>query len=187
MGLTPYRSAPGWWFDAEAGGGWLGNIRRIVGVVDRLAAPGTADDTFSLVAEAESGARIVLHQSAAVIGPRSSSLRVAGSEGTAWLDDEWRLWVAGRRASGDGGATAGAGDPVLVPASADLALPLVGIPPGSGPFASRELPCFVRQALAFADAIEDRPASGPAAATFADGVAVQRVMEAARAGRWTEV
>ncbi|HZR79856.1 MAG TPA: Gfo/Idh/MocA family oxidoreductase [Candidatus Binatia bacterium] len=200
--VTPYRSAPAWWFDADAGGGWLGasgshlidavrvwlgDVRRVVGVVERLAAPGTADDTFSLIADTRSGARAVLHQSAAMIGPRSGSLRIAGSEGTAWLDEDWRLWMVRRRTDADDGSAGAPGDPALVPPDADLALPEVDIPRGSGPFAARELPCFVRQALAFADAIEGRPASGPAAATFADGVAVQRVMDAARTGRWMAV
>ena len=96
------------------------------------------------------------------------------------------MWRAGR------GTVAEA---VAVPA--DLRLPAVTPPPGSGPFADRELPCFVRQAERFADLIEGAPAvAGPApatfarsaavaepaptAATFADGVAVQRVMDAAR-------
>ena len=90
--------------------------------------------------------------------------------------------VRRRAAGGNVAAARASGDPELVPIPDDLVLPVVEIPPGSGPFAARELPCFVRQANAFADAIEGRSTAGPAAATFADGLAVQRVMEAARAG-----
>jgi predicted dehydrogenase len=193
--VAPHRSPPTWWFDAAAGGGWLGasgshlidatrvwlgEVRRVIGAVERLGAPGSADDTFSLLVELASGARGVLHQSAAMLGPRSSSLRIAGSEGTAWLDEEWRLWVARR-----------SGEPAPEPIPSDLVLPELAVPRGAGPFASRELPCFVRQARAFADAIEGRADRGPvgqdpAPATFADGLAVQRVMEAARSGEWSE-
>lgn len=193
--VTPYRSAPPWWFDAAAGGGWLGasgshlidaariwlgEMRRVVGSVDRLAASGSADDTFSLLVEFASGARGALHQSAAMIGPRSSSLRIAGSEGSAFLDQDWNLWLSRR---GD----APTAEPTRAPIPADLALPVVEIPKTSGPFAARELPCFIRQAEAFADAIEGRPQAGPAPATFSDGLAVQRVMDAARTGQWVEL
>lgn len=189
--VAPHRTAPAWWFDAEAGGGWLGAsgshlidaaqvwlgpIASVLGVVERLGAPGTADDTFTLITGFASGARGVLHQSAAVLGPRSSALRIAGSEATAWLDDEWKLWIA-RRGS----------DPVLAPIPDDLALPPVDVPRSAGPFATRELPCFVRQADAFAAAIDGRPFADPAAATFEDGLSVQAVMDAARRGEWTEV
>lgn len=193
--VAPYRSAPAWWFDAAAGGGWLGasgshlidaarvwlgEMRRVVGSVERLAAPGSADDTFSLLIEFASGARGVLHQSAAMLGPRSSSLRIAGSEGTAYLDENWQLWVARRGSTTVSEAT-------LEPIPAELVLPEVEIPKTSGPFAARELPCFIRQAQAFADAIEGKRSDGPQAATFADGLAVQRVMEAARTGQWTDL
>jgi predicted dehydrogenase len=187
--VAPHRSAPAWWFDADAGGGWLGAsgshlidaaqvwlgaIGNVLGVVERLGAPGTADDTFTVIADFASGARGVLHQSAAVLGPRSSSLRIAGSEATAWLDDEWRLWIA--RAGSE---------PALAPIPDDLALPAIDVPRSAGPFAARELPCFVRQAEAFAAAIDGRPPTDPAPATFEDGLVVQRVMAAARRREWT--
>jgi len=57
-----------------------------------------------------------------------------------------------------------------------------------GPFAAVELPAFVRQAEHFANLIAGMPIDGPAPATFADGAACQRIMDAARAasasGRW---
>jgi predicted dehydrogenase len=123
----------------------------------------------------------MLQQSAAVHGPRVQLLRIAGSEGTAWLDESWTLWRVGR-----------GGEPERVVPDADLAPPAhVGMST-AGPFAARELPSFVRQAERFADAIEGRTsASDPRVATFDDGVAVQRVMDAARASsrtaRWVDV
>jgi predicted dehydrogenase len=184
--VAPYKTPPAWWYDADAGGGWLGasgshlvdgmrawlgDAARVTAIVDTLG-HGSADDTFAILVRMRSGARAVLHQSAAVLGPRFQAMRISGSEGTAWLDDEWRLWRAGR---------SGTAESVSIPA--DLALPQVEIPPASGPFASRELPSFVRLAHAFADAIEGRPGeiATPAPATFEDGLACQRIMDAARA------
>jgi predicted dehydrogenase len=57
-----------------------------------------------------------------------------------------------------------------------------------GPFAAVELPAFVRQAEHFANLIDGLPIEGPPPATFADGAACQRIMDAAReastSGRW---
>lgn len=194
--VAPYKEPPAWWYDADAGGGWLGasgshlidamrawlgDAVAVSAAVDRLGR-GTADDTFSLLVDLRSGARAVLHQSAAVLGPRVQALRVSGREGTAWLDEAWNLWRAGRT-----------GDPEPVPIPDDLAAPAIELPAHAGRFAARELPSFVRLAEAFADAIEgrDRPPRAPAAATFADGLASQRIIDAARAssraGRRVEI
>jgi predicted dehydrogenase len=129
-----------------------------------------------------SGARAILHQSAAVHGPRAQALRLSGSEGTAWLDEEWGLWRSSRR-----------GEPERVAMSADLALPDVAVPPHAGPFAARELPSFVRVSGAWSDAISGRQGAGPApiAATFDDGLACQVLIEAARlasrSSAWVEL
>ena len=197
------RPAPAWWFDADAGGGWLGAsgshlidalrvwlgdfaavaalVETFVGTrrVAEASAPVAvgADDAFSLLFRMASGAGGVVQQSAVAWGPPSVVLRIVGSDASAWIDDDGRLHRAGRDA---------AASEVAVPPH--LRLPDVPVPPDAGPFAARELPAFVRQAERFADAIEGRPASAPAAATFDDGLAVQRVIDAvresARQGRW---
>jgi predicted dehydrogenase len=183
--VAPYKAPPDWWYDAEGGGGWLGasgshlidtvrywlgDARSITATVETLGR-GSADDTFAMLVRLRSGAQALLHQSAAVLGPRFQALRVSGSEGTAWLDEDWALWHVGRR-----------GEPARVEAPADLRLPEVEIPAHSGPFAQRELPSFVRLAEAFGDAILDRtrPHEAPVPATFGDGLACQRLMDAAR-------
>jgi predicted dehydrogenase len=181
--VAPYKTPPAWWYDADAGGGWLGasgshlvdatrtwlgEIAALTAMVDTLGA-GSADDTFAMLLRTASGARAVLEQSAAVLGPRAQLLRLSGSEGTAWIDEAWDLWRAGR-----------AGEPARVPVEADLALPAGDVPPGSGPFASRELPSFARMATAFRDAVRGVPVGAVAPATFADGLACQRILDAAR-------
>jgi predicted dehydrogenase len=191
----PHRPAPAWWFDAASGGGWLGAsgshlidaVREWAGELDAVAAlvdtfqaerrrdggataeSVTADDTFSLLFRTRGGAEGMMQQSAVSWGPRLTMARVAGSDGTAWIDERGQLWRAGPQLRA-----------VEVAPDVDLALPSVQIPPDSGPFARWEFPAFVRMAERFADAIEGRPSAFPAAATFADGVAGQAVMDAAR-------
>ena len=203
--VDPYRAAPSWWFDASRGGGWLGAagshlidaVRVWLGEYAAVAAlvdtclparddagdvplPPDADDTSSLLFRMASGAAGIIQQSAVSWGPRLTMIRITGSEATAWIDERGTLWCAGR-----------ARDPFAVHIDADLRLPDATPPAESGRFARWEFPAFLRQAERFADAIEGRAADGPAAATFADGVACQAVMDAAREGsqrgRWVRL
>src|SRR5262249_60534064 len=100
----------------------------------------------------------------------------AGSEPPCWIAD-----ARPGRPGPDGHAA-------LVAPPDDLRLPEVATAPWMGPFAAVELPAFVRQAEHFANLIAGTPSDGPAPATFADGVACQRIMDAARtasaSGRW---
>ena len=197
MGLyvAPYKPPPAWWFEADAGGGWLGasgshlldatrfwlgNARSVTAMVDTLGR-GSADDTYAILLRMASGARAVLHQSAAVLGPRFQALRLSGSDGTAWLDEAWSLWQAGRT-----------GEPTQVRIANDLVLPSVEIPPHAGPFAAREFPSFVRLAEVFGDTILGRPCSaGTSPPTFEEGLAsralIDAAREASRAGAWVAV
>lgn len=194
--VAPYKSPPAWWYDADAGGGWLGasgshlldavrtwlgEARSVTALVDTLGS-GSADDTFAMLLRMASGARAVLQQSAAVLGPRFQALRLSGSEGTAWLDEAWGLWRSDR-----------AGEAHRVAIDGDLAAPDIDVPAHSGPFASREFPSFVRLAEAFGDAImgQDGRPSAPPAPRFEDGLACQRLIDAARSAsqsrRWIEL
>jgi predicted dehydrogenase len=188
--IDPWRTPPAWWFDADAGGGWLGacgshaidairawlgEFTAVTALVDATAPhpPGIqtpADDTFSMLFRLASGAQGVLQQSAATWGPRFEAMRVAGSAATAWIDADGTLWLARADAP-----------PAHVPIPAELNLPAVTPPAWSGPFAAKELPTFIRQAHRFADLIRGNTIpDDPKPATFADGLAVQHVMDAAR-------
>ena len=160
---------------------WMGSFDRIAALVDaqapRAAVPAPADDTYSLVFRTAAGAQGIIQQSAASWGPRLDVLRLGCRDATVWVDEAGTLWRAAR----DGGA-----EEVAIPA--ELRLPAVSIPAGAGPFAGRELPAFVRMAERFADLIQGAPPSEPRPASFEDGLAVQAVMDAARAssrlGTW---
>jgi predicted dehydrogenase len=195
--IDPYRPPPAWWFDADLGGGWLGacgshwvdalrvflgEFTDVTALVDaRAPAPADvtrqADDTYTLLFRIRDGAQGVLQQSAATWGGRFEVLRIAGSDATCWITGG-RLWRAGRD-----------GPEAAVDVADDLRLPEVATAAWMGPFAAVELPAFVRQAEHFANLIDSLPVVGhPAPATFADGAACQRIMDAARAasssGRW---
>jgi predicted dehydrogenase len=179
-------SMPEWWSDPAVGGGWLGAsgshrldaVLQWVGPVRAVSATlpsvsgsvGAVDDSFSLRATAGKGAEVVLVQSAAAVGPSASMTRLVGTSGTLWTDGE-AVWLA------DAEATQGR---LVEPAD-----PLPDVDDeATGPLAAMtrmELPPYIRLAEAFRRAIEGRPpAPGPAPATFADGLATMRAVEAVR-------
>ena len=124
----PEAKVPTWWFDPGAGGGWLGasgshivdQVRTWLGEfasVERDArascrtAPTSRRTRSRCGSASRSGVEGVLQQTAAAWGPYAGITKVAGTDGTLWLDGE--DGVARRR------ATARADSPV----PADLALP----------------------------------------------------------------
>jgi predicted dehydrogenase len=196
---------PDWWQLAEEGGGWLGaygshvvdQIRVTMGEpvavsasLQRLAArPAmTADDTYSVLMRLDDGATALMHSSCAVRGPFLAATKIVGTAGTAWLE--------GSQVSIDTGL-----GPRIVPVPADLPME-APIPPPSELIHNAydawhsmgtDLVPYTRLYERLAAGIVGGPiADEPAAATFADGVAVQRVLDAIRAssnadGAWTPV
>lgn len=191
---------PEWWFEPALGGGWLGAsgshrldaVRQWLGPIRSVSAglPPVSDpalgvdDTFCLRATTAGGADVSLVQSAAAFGPATSATRVVGTAGTVWAEGD-SVWLAD--------ASRPQGSPL--PPPAHLALPEVD-EEAVGPLAAmtrHELPPYIRLAEAFRRALEGRPpAPGPQPATFDDGLATMRAIEAVRrsaahGGEWTEV
>ncbi|MFF7248855.1 Gfo/Idh/MocA family protein [Embleya sp. NPDC008237] len=198
----PAAEVPAWWGRAEDGGGWLGahashwidQIRHTLGefagvsaglplVADR---PGqTAEDTFNIRFRTVTGVEGTLQSSAGIYGPPLMTTRVAGTHGTAWVefDDVWLADASGDR---------------RVETPADLVNPDPIAPPSDLMHTAYDLlhsmgidrAPYTRLAAAFAALIDGDPAAeAPRHATFADGVAGQRVLDAVRAsaaagGRW---
>ena len=130
---------------------------------------GAVDDSFSIRASAGEGTEVVLVQSAAARGPATSITRVVGTEGTLWADGD-AVWLA------DGAAPDGR---VLEP---PVTLPQVDAE-ATGPLAAMtrlELPPYIALAESFRRAIDASPAPGPVPATFTDGLATMRAVEAVR-------
>jgi len=190
----PKLPMPDWWFDKEVFGGWLGaagvhtldQIRTWLGDARQVRAslsvvsdrPATvADDTFDLELTMASGCRVLLQQTAASWGMPPGVTAVAGPAGTMWVDKK-TVWLADR----DGSRA--------VDLPADLARTLPGTDEDDADGSLAELGIellpfvgltrhFRDRILGVADGGGGRAADGPAAATFADGVAVMEIVDAA--------
>ncbi|HWW54160.1 MAG TPA: Gfo/Idh/MocA family oxidoreductase, partial [Acidimicrobiales bacterium] len=188
IGLVADPSAPmpAWWFDPARGGGWLGasgshaidrvrhwfgEVTAVDGLVQRRR--DLADDTFAARLRTADGCVVEVVQSAAAWGPATGMTRIVGPDGSLWLDGEQVML-----------ADAAHPDGLVVDVPQDLRLADVASPPTpdspSHRFTHLELGPYTRLCQRFAAAIEGGDAGG--AATFADGLAVQRVLDAIRAG-----
>lgn len=182
----PEARLPKWWFDADAGGGWLGaggshlldQIRawlgdfasvsaRLMTVSDRS---DVADDSYSLRFTMQNGLEGSMQQSAGAWGPTTTLWRCAGSKGTVWID-AGKVMVADKAGTRE----------LDVPD--DLLLPPAPPPAeGAARLSHFEMGPFTRLAEALRDAIEGRAVTAPVAIpTFRDGLASMRMMDAIRA------
>ena len=180
ISLLADRSAPmpWWWYDTSRGGGWLlasgshvvDQVRHWLGEVvavrssSVLRRANDADDTFIAHLVMESGCEVTLGQTAAAWGPPSGVTHVVGEQGSVWIDRESSVWLADAEHPG--------GRCVLEAAVAE---------PSDDPrhrFTHLELGPFTELCRRFAVAIAGGDAGD--AATFADGVAAQRVLDQIR-------
>ena len=199
----PAAEVPGWWSDAEQGGGWLGahashvvdQIQTTLGGFASVSASlpnvgghaWTAEDAYLVHFRLRSGCVGLMQSVASDRGPMLFATRVAGTEGTAWAEGD-RVQVADAAGTRDvecpPDLAVGAADPPpadMLVSAYDL-LHSTGIDVGP----------YTRLAERFLTRIEGGTASvDPAPATFADGVATMEVMDAirqsAREGRSVEL
>ena len=175
-----------WWSDAGQGGGllgaqgshqidllryWLGDVEAVTGTVEsfiqeRPADGGrrrvTSDDFATFALRFRSGAVAAVLLSVVAAHPEGPRIEVWGEDGSLRLDGHERLWGAGR-----GEEWKELTEPETVTA-----------PPGMDYSALWGL-SFVRLADHLVTSVLDGAPLAPAA-TFADGVAVHRVMDAVR-------
>ena len=183
----PQTRLPGWWFDKEAGGGWLGaggshlldQIRAWLGDFHSLSASlmvvsdrsDVADDSYSLRFRMRNGVEGSMQQSAGAWGPMTTMWRCAGPRGTVWIDSG-KVMVADKSGTRE------------LPVPDELTLPP---PPAADPNPSRrlshfEIGPFTRLCEALRDSILKAPISTPVALpTFRDGLASMQVIDAVRA------
>jgi predicted dehydrogenase len=178
---------PPWWYDVDAGGGWLGasgshivdQVRSWLGefvsvraIVQRTAdRKEGADDTFTVFASLAGDVQCVMQQCAGAYGPMTGMTRVAGSAGSVWIDDDGPQYADKEGSS---------------PLEIESAWKLPPPPPVSDDsrnrFSHLELGPYTRLCETFLARIEGRPDPTPIApATFADGVASMAVIDAIRA------
>jgi predicted dehydrogenase len=191
---SPHVEMPDWWWHVEEGGGWLGAwgshladwVRSWLGEFESLSATlpsvtapdGKADDSFVVRFRLAGGAEGVLQQTAGSWGPQTSMVRVAGTEGTVWFENQ-SVWFADRSGTRE------------LPIADDLLLPPPP-PESSDPrqkaridwqmMAQIELAPYVKLGEAWRTMIEGgTPSKAVAVPTFADGVASMEVLDAIRA------
>lgn len=182
----PEARLPKWWFDAAAGGGWLGaggshlldQIRAWLGDFESLSASlmvvsdrqNVADDSYSLRFRLRNGVEGSMQQSAGAWGPMASLWRCAGSKGTVWID-AGKVMVADKAGTRE----------LPVPDELRLPAPPPADPNPANRMSHFELGPFTRLCEAMRDAIEGRASAAVAIPTFRDGLACMRVMDAIRA------
>jgi predicted dehydrogenase len=176
---------PPWWFDTEAGGGWLGasgshvidQVRSSLGEFESLSAvlpmvsaraEKAAEDSFILRFRLANGAEGVLQQTAGAWGPNAGMTRVAGTQGTLW-EQGGAVWIADRNGSRE------------LPVPPDLALPPPPAPVEGQRFSQVGLGPYTRLCEAFRAVIDGNVASNVVPLpTFADGLAEMEVLDAIR-------
>jgi predicted dehydrogenase len=190
---APETDLPHWWFDRGSGGGWLGTsgshwvdwTRTWGGEFEAVSAtltgvsspPSGAEDSFSMRFRLSSGIEGVMQETGGAWGAFGETLRIAGSEGSAWLD-AGTVWVGDRKGVHQ----------VEVPPELTLPPP----PPlGDDPRQQRaewqmmahvEIAPYIRLCELWKTMIEGgEPKSAAPIPTFADGVACIEVLDAARA------
>jgi predicted dehydrogenase len=171
---------PDWWFDKQAGGGWLGasgshgidQVRMWLGEFATLsaalpivAAHGTAEDSFAVRFQLANGVEGVLQQTGAAWGPSCEVARVAGAEGALWLEGGG-VWVADAKGTRR----------LPMPAELVLPTPTADDPP------PHMIALYTRLCEHLRAVLDGRAgAAAMPTPTFADGVACMQVLDAVRA------
>jgi len=181
----PETRKPEWWFNKKSGGGWLGAsgshqidmVRTWLGEFESVSASlinvsnrpaGSAEDTFITRFTMKSGVQGLIMQSGGTWGGISNFTHVAGTDGTLALEDN-KVMLSDR-----------AGSRELQPDS-DLLLPeMAASDDPRKMFLHIELPPAVRLCNIWRNAINGQSLGPVPAATFADGLATIRVIDAIR-------
>lgn len=190
---TQQDDMPDWWFETGAGGGWLGalgshvvdQLRTWLGEFESVSASlsnvsatrGEADDSFAVRFRMTSGLEGVIQSSAGTWGPVVDLARVSGSEGTIWTEGG-TVQFSGRSGNRELPIV-----PALIPPPAP---PVTGDPRHQTArwkgLVAVELATYTALCQTLKAAIDGTAAPSPVVpATFADGVACMRVMDAMRA------
>jgi predicted dehydrogenase len=185
------RRMPNWWFSSEAAGGWLGasgshvidQVRHELGEIAAVSAalpqvsPGASsvEDSFVIRMRLTNGAEGAIQQTGGALGPPAGLFRVAGTEGSIWIDND-KVCLA----------TRGGTQELEIPN--DLLLPQAT--PSIDPrqqtlewqrLTSLELSPYTQLCKHLRAKIEANPPPGPVSpATFEDGVRSMNVLEAVR-------
>jgi predicted dehydrogenase len=180
----PEARLPKWWFDKDAGGGWLGaggshiidQVRAWLGDFVSLSASlitvsdraDVADDTYSFRFRMKNGVEGSMQQTAGAWGAPTTLWRCAGSKGTVWLE-RGTVMVADKEGTRE----------IAVPD--DLKLPPEPQPDAhpSRRLSHFEIGPFTRLCETLRDRIQGNASHSPVAPpSFHDGLACMKIMDA---------
>jgi predicted dehydrogenase len=188
----PDADVPTWWSDAEQGGGWLGahashaidQVQTTLGEFASVSASlpnvgghaWTAEDAYLVHFRLRDGCVGVLESVASDRGPMLFVTRVAGTLGTAWAEGD-RVRIADADGTRDIAVPPDLAVGPPQPPAADLLHSAYDLLHSTG----IEVGPYVRLAQQFLARIEGSTEPlDPAPATFADGVATMKVLDAIR-------
>ena len=188
----PHAELPAWWEHESEGGGWLGaygshvvdQIRVTLGEFDSVSASVqtlaprsmTADDTYTVQFQLTTGVEGFMHSSCAVGGQFLATTKITGTGGSAWLqgDDVWVDTGAGPQQLE---TPADLRNSAPVPPPTELLHTTYDMWHSTG----LDLSPYTQLFAVLRDRILGNPVvADPKAATFADGVAGQAVLDAIR-------
>ncbi|HUP73638.1 MAG TPA: Gfo/Idh/MocA family oxidoreductase [Acidimicrobiales bacterium] len=188
----PLAEIPSWWEKASEGGGWLGaygshvvdQIRVTLGEFEGVSASVqtlspramTADDTYTVHFRLTTGVDGIMHSSCAIGGQFLATTKITGTAGSVWLqgDDVWVDAGAGPRQLDTPDDLRNSAP---VPPPPELLHTTYDMWHSTG----LDLSPYTHLYAVLRDRIlGNAVASDPAAATFADGVAGQAVLDAIR-------
>ena len=199
----PAAEVPAWWGDASEGGGWLGaycshvidQVRDTLGEFEGVSASlsllsardWSADDSYTVHFRTRKGVDGVLQSTAGAYGPFVMCSRIVGSKGTLWIEGD-KVFVAAAEGQRQ----------LEAPEELTLAAP---VPPPSELLVTAydglhsmgmDLAPYTKLFEVMRARIQGEPdPPGPSAADFADGLALQRVLDAVRVSdrehRWVEI
>jgi len=200
----PAAEVPGWWADADQGGGWLGahaphvidQVRVTLGEFEGVSAalalvadhPWSAEDSYTVHFRLRSGVEGIMQSSAGDQVPPLLCTRIVGTKGSLWIEGD-AVWLADR----DGARQIPVPDDLQVappdPPPSDLMTTAYDFMHSTG----IDMGPYTRLFTTFRDRILGRPVpEDPVPATFADAVADMDVLDAIRqsaasGGRWVEL
>jgi len=194
---------PEWWGDASLGGGWLGahashvidHLRHMLGEFSGVSASlsllsghdWSADDTYTLHFRTAGGVDGVMQSSIGAAGPPLSCFRIVGSKGTLWMEGD-KVFVADKTGQRELDVDDDLENDAPVPPPGELLVSAYDMLHSMG----SDLSPYTKLFETFRDRILGvEPASDIEAATFADGVAMQKVLDAIRLSsaeqRWVDI
>lgn len=194
---------PAWWGDASQGGGWLGaygshvidHIRHMLGDFAGVSASlsvlsdhdWSADDTYSMHFRTLGGVNGVMQSSIGAPGSFQSSFRIVGSKGSLWMEGE-KVFIADQTGQRELEAGNDLVNDAPVPPAGELLVSAYDMLHSMG----SDLAPYTKLFENFRDQIlAVKPEGNIEPATFADGLAMQKVLDAVRLssaeGRWVDI